>query len=135
MGRAILTPPDTVKTVIAYLNAALVEPVSSKIPNPRPAAFVTVQRKGGARWTAVSDGPNLAIECWAGSDGAAEALSAEVRELVQEMADGTNRAGVVIYRYEEFSGPAYLPDPASTQDRFTWTCRLHARLVEAPASA
>lgn len=136
MGRATFATPNVLKVVIGALNTALTPPVSSKVPNPRPAEFVTVQRKGGGPMTAVSDGPHLTVECWAGTDIAAFALAAQVRIVLQQLADGTRRtvtttpaAGLVIYQYEEFSGPAYLPDPDSTQDRVTWTCRLHVRSV------
>lgn len=134
MGKATFATPDVVKVVRAGLLAALSDvPVSSRVPPERPAEFVIVQRRGGVKMTEVSDGPQLTIECWSSSDVAAFALAAEVRTALQTLADGTRRAdgatGVVIYRYEEFGGPSYLPDPDSTQDRVTWLCRVHARAV------
>lgn len=122
--------PDIVGSVITYLNAALTPPVSSKVTNPRPSEFVTVRRTGGPLATRVSDQPQLTIECWAASDIRAYDLANEVRALLRAMADGTVRAtNTVVYRYTEFSGPAYLPDSNSEQDRVTWTCSLHARNV------
>lgn len=127
--------PDTTAAVIAYLNAALTPPVSSKTPNPRPASFVTVRRTGGVTQTRVSDAPQLTIECWAGSDITAFALAADVRKLLAEMADGTNRDGVIVYRVVEFSGPAYQPDTASLQDRVRWTVQVHARQAATASSS
>lgn len=121
--------PDIVGSVITYLNAALTPSVHSKVPASRPSEFVTVRRTGGPMATRVSDQPQLTIECWSTSDENAYDLANEVRTLLVGMADGTNRSDVVVYRYQEFSGPAYLPDPSSTQDRVTWTCSLHARNV------
>lgn len=129
MPTATVQAPDILATVISYLNAALTPPVSSKVPNPRPTAFVVVRRTGGPLATRVSDQPQLTFECWAATDIAAYALANQVRALVGAMADGTNRSGTVVYRYTEFSGPAYLPDPDSEQDRVTWTASLHARNV------
>ncbi len=127
--------PDVVRTIVDHLNDALTPPVSSKTPNPRPTTFVTVRRTGGVMATRVSDGPQLTVECWAGSDISAFALAAEVRTLLHLMADGTNRDGVVIYRVVEFSGPAYQPDDASQQDRVRWTVQVHARDVATATSS
>lgn len=122
--------PDIVGSVVAYLDAALTPPVSSKVPTTRPAEFVTVRRTGGPMATRVSDQPQLTVECWAADDIRAYDLANEVRALLRAMADGTKRAtNTVVYKYQEFSGPAYLPDPNSEQDRVTWTCSLHARNV------
>lgn len=136
MAAPAVYTPDIVKAVRAYLEAALPSvPVSSKIPNPRPTKFVTVQRKGGVMRTLVSDTPQLQIESWAGSDIDADALARDVRTLMFQMADGTNRDGVIVYRLNEFSGPVYREDPASKQDRFQWTIQLHTRTAAAAASS
>ena len=130
MAKPTVEAPDILATVISYLNTNLTPPVASKVPNPRPATFVTVRRTGGPRATRVSDLPQLTVECWAANDIAAYDLANEVRALLEAMADGTKRAtNTVVYRYDEFSGPAFLPDPDSEQDRVTWTCSLHARNV------
>ncbi len=135
MGAPAATAPDVVRSVVAYLNAALTPPVSSKTPSDRPTTFVTVRRTGGVMATRVSDGAQLTIECWAGSDISAFSLATEVRTLLQLMADGTNRDGVVVYRVVEFSGPAYQPDTASQQDRVRWTVQVHARDVASTTSS
>lgn len=127
--------PDVLVTVIGHLNDSLTPPVSSKVPSDRPNSFVTVRRTGGVMQTRVSDAPQLTIECWAGSDIAAYGLAADVRKLLHEMADGTNRDGVIVYRVVEFSGPAYQPDTASLQDRVRWTVQVHARQAATAASA
>lgn len=129
------TRPNVLATVITYLNAAITPSVSSKVPTPRPAEFVTVRRSGGPWATRVSDQPQLTFECWAASDIDAYALAGEVSTLMVALADGANRSGVVVYDYVEFSGPAYLPDPDSEQDRVTWTCSLHTRAVPTVGSA
>jgi hypothetical protein len=119
--------PDTVATIIAHLNEELSVPVSSKVPPNRPAEFVTVQRTGGPQATQVSDQPQITIDCWANDDITAHGNAQVVRQVLKQMADGSNRDGVIVYRVDEFAGPAYLPDPDSRQDRFTFTVQAHTR--------
>lgn len=119
--------PDTTAAVITALRPGVAVPCVSKVPHPRPPTFVTVQRTGGVSRTRVSDSAQLTFECWDATDEAAQDLAQHVRQLAHELADGTARAGVVIYRVDEFAGPAYLPDPESYQSRYTFTLLVHAR--------
>lgn len=120
--------PDTVTSVIAYLTPlAAPAPVVSKVPNPRPGEFVLVRRTGGPEATRVTDLPQITIETWSTSDVLADLLAQRCRRWLREMADGTDRGGVIVYRYQEFAGPGYLPDPDSEQDRYTFTVSLHTR--------
>lgn len=127
--------PDTVTAVIVHMTAALVDvdAVASKIPTPRPARFVVVQRTGGPRATRVSDRPQITIDAWGASDTDAEDLANDCRYVLGQMADGSNRDGVIIHRVDEFAGPAYIPDPDSRQDRYRFTVSVHAR--SAPSSS
>jgi hypothetical protein len=119
--------PDVVAALIRHLSESMAVPVTSRVPNPRPSAFVTLRRIGGQEKTQVSDAPTVTVEAWADDDGAAHDIAQEARSLIREACDGADRHGSILYRYREFAGPGNLPDPDSRQSRYVFTVSLHAR--------
>lgn len=122
---------DAAQLVIDRLNerfADLDDPSRAfrSIPADRPGRFVTVRRTGGVKVTLVSEIVQLTVEAWDVDAGAAQDLAQLARSIISAMAHG-RWGGVPFGRYEEFSGPADLPDPDREQARFTWTCTLHVR--------
>lgn len=122
----LLVMPAAERLVIDHLNAAMVEPVSLTIPNPRPATFLTVQRTGGPRLNLVADNATLTLEAWGNGPTTAERLLARARALMLAMR-GQVIAGVSVYRVAEVGGPGFLPDPDSTQARYTMTVQVALR--------
>lgn len=114
----VITFPDTVALLIDYLDANITEPVRLRIPNPRPSTFVTLRRTGGPKRNLVTDAAQVTVEAWAATDEAAHDLAQEVRGLLNAL-PGTVLDTVAVYRCDELSGPADLPDPLSDQARFT----------------
>jgi hypothetical protein len=135
MGERILFP-DAAVAVIGALNDQLDDlghagtPVRSKVPNPRPAKFVTVFRTGGPRVNVVTDAAQLTIEAWASSDHEAHNLAQACRAILGAL-EGTVAGGTTVYGVDEFSGPGFLPDPASSQSRYTWSVVVNVRGVAA----
>lgn len=122
--------PDAVAVVTGYLRAALADagqpvPVVSRIPSPRPATFVRVERIGGTRQTVVSDRPRLDIHCWAETETAAHDLAALSRGLLGAI-PGV-RDGVTVYSVAEVGGPIWLPDAESSQPRYAFALEIHMR--------
>lgn len=123
--------PDAERIVIDFLTPRVGVPVSLRVPNPRPASFVTVQRVGGPRLNLVADNATLAIEGWAASPTAAKTVLGVARAHVLAM--GNQAVGdVPVYRVNEIGGPAYLPDPDSDQSRYTLTVEVAMRGGGAP---
>lgn len=123
-----VTFPDSVALIIDYLNAGITPPVHHKIPNPRPATFVTVQRTGGPKRNLVTDEPQVTVEAWAATDVAAHDLAQTVRALLNDLGDNVRSLdGVPVYRCEEISGPVDLPDPLSDQPRFSQSFSIALR--------
>jgi hypothetical protein len=124
--------PDAVSTVIGALNAQLDDlgyanvPVRSKVPNPRPTRFVRVLRTGGPRVNIVTDSAQITVEAWAASDHDAHDLAQAARAVLNSL-EGTVTSGATVYGINEFSGPAYLPDPESEQPRYTWSASVNVR--------
>lgn len=125
--------PDVEAVLVGWLPDALSAhgvnvPVSTKVPNPRPSRFVRILRTGGPQQTLVTDGAQVTVEVWDDSGPSAAATARVVRAVLANVRNVTTPSGDLIYRTDEFSGPALLPDP-SGQHRYTWTLRLHMRGV------
>lgn len=101
-------------------------PVSTAIPNPRPAEFTRLLRTGGPWRDIVTDEATVIVESWAADNPSAVAL-AQINRALLHAAHGTVVAGVTIYTVNEFSGPSNLPDPSSDQARYTQTFSIALR--------
>lgn len=125
MTYPVVTFPDVVALVAGYLADNIAAPVHKRVPNPRPAEFVTVERIGGTA-ALVVDSAQVMIHCWADTDADVADLAAEVRGVL-----GTMRGAVIdgtqVYRVDELSGPADVPDPDSDQPRMRWTVAVQTR--------
>lgn len=122
--------PDAERVVIDYLTPLVGVPVSLTVPNPRPGRFLTVQRGGGPRMNLVADNATLVIEAWGNGPSEAKATLDVARRHLNAMRRQTV-AGVPVYRVAEATGPAFLPDPDSTQARYTLTVQVAMRGVAA----
>lgn len=127
----VIVFPDAVALLIGYLDEQLdgygiTAPVHRQIPEERPAEFVRVLLTGGVRDTLVTDTPQVTFEAWAATAPRAHDIAQIARALVNAL-PGRTVAGVAVYRVDEFGGPVDLPDPASGQQRFTWTATVAVR--------
>lgn len=112
--------------LVGTILAGLGVPVVSRVPNPRPAAFIRVQRQGGTASQIVADNPMVTVESWAETEEAAHDTLQLVRQAIKG-AQGTVVTGVPIYRVIEVAGPASLPDPDSRQERWSYMAQLMTR--------
>jgi hypothetical protein len=123
----VITFPNATAVVLARLKIALPALVFvHDVPSTRPPTFVRVYRVGGPKANLVVDGATLAIESWAPTADVAETNAQLVRAQLNALPE---QFGVTpaIYKVEEMSGPAELPDPVSTSRRVTWTVIVHVR--------
>lgn len=129
----VIVFPDVEAIVISYLNAEFVSRsetarASTKVPNPRPTKFVRVLRTGGPSEHLVIDRAQLTLEAWADKATAAIALMQLVRGIMRSIDQVTyDGATYQFYAPQEFSGPANLPDPDSSQERYTETFSVGVR--------
>jgi hypothetical protein len=113
--------PDAVYEVASYLAAKLAArgntaPVVSRVPDPRPAAFVRVLRTGGPRRNLVVDDAQITVEAWALTDEAAQDLAQLCRGiLLASPGDG------LIRDVDEVGGPGLQPDPDTDTPRYVFT--------------
>ena len=120
--------PDVIANLVALLASELGVPVSSR---RSPTATkdsdpsVVVRRTGGPSKGVASDNPTVTIEAWAPTTTDSFQLLQSARLAVIEAAE-QGRAG--LRRYDEFAGPADLPDPSTTNPRHTLTASVVTRL-------
>jgi hypothetical protein len=118
---------DAEAMLATYLNAQLTEPVRLRVPKPRPASFVIVQRLGGTQEPSfVTEAATLTLEAWGRNDAEAHDLAQMARYWAHNLS-GTRVGGVQVYRVQEFAGPARLPDPESDQSRYVLTLSISWR--------
>lgn len=117
-----VTFADAQAVTVDYLRPLLAVGVHVRIPDPRPATFVSLRRVGGVR-TALSDPARVDLFAWAGSDEAAHDLLQTLRTHLAVMPG--ERGGTHVLAVDEFAGPVPAPD-ASGQPR--WMCTYEITL-------
>lgn len=122
MAQAV-TFPDIEATLVAHLSTALGVPVTTRVPEPRPAQFVRLLRVGGPRRDLVTDGPMVVFECWAQRPHEAASLGETTRAHVSAM-DGTDVGGVWVRQVQEVGGLQNYPDPLTGDPRYQFTAMV-----------
>jgi hypothetical protein len=125
-SNVVVTFGNAAALVINHLRPLIAPlPIRHDVPNPRPTPFIRIVRTGGPR-SGVIDTAQLTIESWAADADVAEANAQTVRKLVNDLV-GQTLNGHPVYRVDELSGPAELPDPFSDSRRSTWTVQVWIR--------
>lgn len=126
LSKPVIVFPDAVLVTILYLREVVPGlSVYSRVPDPRPAEFVRVERLGGMRRALILDRPRMNVECWSDSEENAADLSARVRAYALAMAG--KRGDTTVYDVVEVSGPMWLPDSASGQPRYSFAVEFSTR--------
>lgn len=121
--------PDAAAVVADYLRTALAEHgqpvhVGTRVPSPRPTAFVRIERIGGAQRDVVTDRPRLDVHCWGATEEAAHDLMQLARALLGAI---PGWRGATAYDVDEVGGPNLLPDPASSSPRYALAVEISLR--------
>ena len=128
----LIIHPDAVVALCIYVRATLIARglpswVGTEVPYPREERFVRLQRVGGTRRNLVVDQPSIAVEAWAVDEDDAFVLAQLVRAAIHATVGMSLPPAGVVYRVDEFAGPASLPDPDSNQARVTFTVSVAVR--------
>lgn len=121
-----LAPVD----VEAALVSALASPVSTRVPNPRPASFTRVTRTGGDQRNLVQSDVQVLVECW-GPDEASAFGRARSAWAVLWASRGSFLAPGVWVSRAELTEPVNFPDPDTASPRYQFVARLTTGLSEA----
>ncbi len=120
-------PAPLEQAYVAHLNAALTEPVSTRVPTPRPAAFVRITRTGGQRRSVVLSDSNLLVECWGATDTTAWDLCRRTWSLV--VATEHSAVSDVWVNRLQVTDPVNFPDSASGSPRYQFLVTATVALV------
>jgi hypothetical protein len=99
-----------------YLDTLLDVDTGTRVPNPRPAAFVRVQRIGGAEANMVQERPLILIECW----GSTEVQAWQLAQTVYSALQGPEplEFNGIDFGSRAVSSPVNYPDPSTTSPRY-----------------
>lgn len=78
-------PVDSVALVVDALSRALSVPVSTEVPQERPARLVLVEREGG-RMDEFADRPRIGLLCWGETDAEAQGIAIDAAHALAEAA-------------------------------------------------
>lgn len=126
---AAIVFPDAAELVAAYLREALAArgkpvKVGTRVPNPRPAELVRLERIGGAQLDRITDRPRLDVHCWGPDEEAAHDLMQITRALLLAL---PGWRGAAAYDVDEVGGPNELPDAESGSPRFAFAVEVSLR--------
>lgn len=107
------------QAVVALLAVATGKPVGTRVPATRPAAFVVVQRSGGAIRNRVQSDPSLLVQCWGSTEAGAWDLTVAAWEALASADEATLTRGVDVMRVS-LTEPANYPDEATGSPRYTF---------------
>lgn len=124
-----LAPVDIEGAFVTYLNAQLTPPVSTRVPNPRPASHVRVQVVGGDVPNVTLEAPRLLVECWAATSTGAALLARQAWARISET-PGTTVGDAFVSRVRS-SRPVNFPDPDTTSPRYQFTVDLRVKMTAA----
>lgn len=116
--------PDIEDLLATYLTAVLGVPVGTRAATV--PEFVRVIRTGGPAPTRVTDSPQITIEAYGKYESDATALLGRARRALADLPGGELN-GWSVKSYDEFGGPANLPDPSSKSHRYTLTAVIQVR--------
>jgi hypothetical protein len=129
----VIVFPDVEATLIDHFNTRLANAGDAArafdaVPTQRPDRFLRVMRVGGTVRNLVIDQATVVVEAWDVTNAKASDLCLLVRAWLFAL-KGQTVGTVQVKDVSELGGPARLPDPQSTQPRYTFTASVQTRGV------
>lgn len=115
-------PYTTQDLAVAALGAAVNVPVSTEMPQPRPAQHIVLSRIGGGPESIATNDPRFLIECYARDALEAEALAERAQHAWVHL-----RGNGIVRGYTDNNLAPY-PSPDVEHTRFQFTGALKLRL-------
>jgi len=116
--------PDVEQALVDALPPLLGFPWFGSVPNPRPKRFGRVEQTGGTEVNVVIDEPLILVENWATTAAQAHSDAQRTRAALKRL----HRVGdVVFYRVRGATLPQSLPDPTTSQARYTALYAIRVR--------
>lgn len=118
------TFPDIEDLLTVHFAADLSIPAGTKPASVAP--FLRVLRTGGPPTTRVSDSPQVTVEAYHSRESGASSLLERARLSLMEL-PGTALDGFRIKSVDIIGGPVNLPDPSTSNYRYTFTAVVQVR--------
>lgn len=119
-----LTFADVEDLLSTHLASSLAVPAGTRAASAAP--FLRVLRTGGPPTTRVSDSPQVTVEAYHSRESGALNLLERARLVLMEL-PGTALDGFRVKSVELIGGPVNLPDPSTTNYRYTFTAVVQIR--------
>lgn len=121
---------DPLALLRTYLDAQLDEPVTTRVPDPRPKKWLQLRRVGGGKLPPVRERARIDLKARGETEPEAMALLLRARTLANALAR-TSTLGVEVYRVEETLGPRQDDDPLTGEPMAWMTVSLLIRANDA----
>lgn len=128
----LYAPGDVEEAVVTLLNAGMMPPVSTKVPNPRSDEHVRVTSLGGTVRNFVQMDSRVLVECWSTDETDAVNLARLAWALLFAASDSYLDASVYATRIQS-TGPVNFPDPDTDMPRYQFISTITTSLTEVSA--
>lgn len=123
------TFPDAEAVVTTRLRAELTVPVFTELPHDAEATVVTVRRIGGLPAVRQRlDAAEIQVDVWGITKAEAHDVAQAARVALMETGNTVvsyDGGSAAVTGVDDSSGMAWLPDPTSKRERYTFTVRLY----------
>ena len=119
---------DLTGSLIVWLRTQLDSDVVvvGRVPRTYPDKLVVLRAAGGVHEWPVVDASIVEAEVWGVTETAAYGLAHEVRARIHGLRGSTVNS-IPVYRVDDYSKAAWLPDPATDNPRFVLTLEVRHR--------
>lgn len=123
-------PVPLEQALVGYLVPLVSVPVATRVPNPRPPAFVRVTRVGGGLVNMAQSQVQVLAECWGETDTLAWGLASLTWSALHDspLPDSIGR-GVEVMAVD-VGEPVNFPDTASGVSRYQFLASMTVNLIE-----
>lgn len=121
-----MKPAKVEQALVAYLATPLGMPVSTRVPEPRPAQFIRVTRAGGAQRNLAQADSRILVECW----GTTDALAWDAAERSWALLNVLDHTTLIDVGRVTLADPVNYPDSLSGSPRYQYIADLVVNLKE-----
>lgn len=119
---------DIIDALVTYLAPVVGVPVVGQVPNPRPDAWVLLERTGGVAGLA-ADFPMISVDVWGPTKAGASDIAHTVwDQLVRRLPPVVD--GIRIVRRIGVSGPTYQPQASSGGYRYRLAVQVKHQIIK-----
>lgn len=121
--------PDPEEMVVEFAQACTAAPVGTKVPNPRPPLYVRIAVTGGSAVNRVIELVQVTVTVGAAgtSDEGGDVIASREARRLRTAFLNDYTAMPLVRGVAESVRPYYDPDPATGEDRYSFTLQMSVR--------